>query len=101
MKSGKKQQKSGDFLRLPIPWDELDQFFRKDDIKEYARNIDMSTLVSITKSANRESFTQSALKSLKKTDPKNATRERAELLVDRMKEFAEGIIQKTMSTSSN
>ncbi len=100
MRSSKKKQKSGDFLALPIPWEELDVYLKKDNIKEYARNIDMSIFISVAESKNREAIIASALKSLKRTDPENATRERAELLADRMQEFAQGIISKTKVKSS-
>ena len=91
MRSSKKKQKSGDFLALPIPWEELDEYLKKENIKEYARNIDISTFILGAESKNREAIIASALKSLKKTDPENATRKRAELLADRMQEFAQGV----------
>ncbi len=98
MSSSKKKQKSGDFLALPIPWEELDEYLKKDSIKEYARSIDVSIFISVAEGKNREAIIASALKSLKKTDPENATRKRAELFADRMQEFAQGIVKKTKSS---
>ncbi len=100
MSSSKRKQKSDDFLALPIPWEELDVYLKKDNIKEYARNIDISTFILGAESKNREAIIASALKSLKKTDPENATRKRAELLADRMQKFAQGIVSKTKIKSS-
>lgn len=100
MSSSKRKQKSEDFLALPIPWEELDAYLKKDNIKEYARNIDMSIFISVAESKNREAIITSALKSLKKTHPENATRKHAELLADRMQEFAQGLIQKTKVKNS-
>lgn len=95
MKSGKKHQQSEDFLALPIPWGELDQFLQKDNMKKYARKIDMSTLIIVAKKSNLEAIIESALKSLKNTDPENATYKRAEQLANRMQEFAREIVKKT------
>lgn len=66
-----------------LAWDELDAFAKGkyDTVSEetYRFTLDES---------NREAVVKSALKSLQKTDPDNATQDRAEALADMMKRFA-------------
>lgn len=66
-----------------LPWDELDAFSKG----KYDRVSD-ETYKFVLNEANREVLVKAALKSLKKTEPENATEEGAEKLADMMIRFA-------------
>lgn len=91
----KSDPKPDEILAVTIPWNELFQILQKENIKELAKRIDISTLAFAAKETNLEVIIDSAWKSLKNTDPENASYERAVLLAEKMQEFAEKILRQT------
>ena len=77
-----------------LPWDELDAF-----AKGKYDTVSEETYRFALEPSNRELLVKSALKSLQKTDPENATQERAENLADMMVRFAKMALENKEKTT--
>ena len=78
-----------------LPWDELEEFAKG----KYDRVSD-ETYQFVLSETNREFLVKAALKSLKKTDPENASEYRAEQLADMMKLFAQNALKSKKQAES-
>lgn len=66
-----------------LPWEEIATV-----AKDKYKTIPLETYQFVLKKENRQMLIDSAMKSLRKTDPENATEERAVELADIMQNFA-------------
>jgi len=76
-----------------LPWDELDAFS-----KGKYENVSEETYKFVLDEANRDMLIKAAFKSLKKTEPENASQYRAEQLADMMIRFAKLALENQQAT---
>ena len=74
-----------------IPWEFIERVALV-EYKEKFSSVPESTFRFAANDGNRQAVIDSALKSLQKTDPENATFEKAEVLADLLRSFAKVII---------
>jgi len=81
-----------DFNLNSLPWAEIIELSKSERFGDKFKSISEETLRFAMEDGNSPILVQSALNSLKKTDPKNANVEHAEKVADMMKIFAWRII---------
>lgn len=76
-----------------LPWEEIQEISQEGLFEEKFKKIPKSLFRFATRDENRPKLIESALKSLRKTNP-NASYGQATLLADIMQTFAQKILQK-------
>ena len=76
-----------------LPWDELDAFS-----KGKYESVSEETYKFVLDEINRDMLVKAAFKSLKKTEPENASQYRAEQLADMMIRFAKLALKNKLTT---
>lgn len=74
-----------------IPWDFIERVALV-EYKEKFSGVSENTYRFAAEDSNRQAVIDSALKSLKKSDPENATYEKAEVLADLLRAFAKVLV---------
>lgn len=74
-----------------IPWDFIERVALV-EYREKFSGISESTFKFAADDSNRQAVIESALKSLKKSDPENASFEKAEVLADLLRSFAKVLV---------
>lgn len=75
-----------------LPWGEIEEISQRADFQRKFSKISEETLKLVIRKENLSFLTQSAIKSLQKSDPANATDKNAKILVDIMQRFAKQIL---------
>lgn len=75
-----------------LPWDEIKEISEKGLFEEVFKKIPKARFEFAAKEENREALMESALKSLRRTNP-DANDEQAALLVDLMQNFARRVLE--------
>jgi len=87
-------KKTGSSTQLSsLPWGEIEKLLQTFEVSDKVSKVPLETFQFAADKENREFLITSALKSLKKSDPKNATQKAAESLADMMNIFARMVIE--------
>lgn len=88
----------GPDVTIPLPegvtWAELTTLIEQEKNQQFLKKISPETFKFILEECNRPKIINSLLKTLKQTDPKNATKEYAEKILETMREVARNILGK-------
>ncbi|MBA3724797.1 MAG: hypothetical protein H0W89_08035 [Candidatus Levybacteria bacterium] len=76
-----------------LPWDEIEKISKEEQFRKKFRKVEQETFLFAAKKEHRSVIIESALKSLQKSDPDNATYEKAASLADIMQVFAKKFVK--------
>jgi len=83
-------------VTIPLPggvtWAEFITRINEEENQQFLKKIDPATFKFILEESNRPKIIKSLLKTLKQTDPKNATKEYAEKMLGAMRKVARTIL---------
>lgn len=87
----------GPDVTIPLPegvtWAELTTLIEQEKNQQFLKKISPETFKLILEECNRPKIIKSLLKTLRQTDPKNATKEYAEKTIDLMKHIIRKLLK--------
>ena len=84
-------------VTIPLPegvtWAELITLIKQEKNQKFLKKISPTTFKFILEESNRPKIIKSLLKTLKQTDPSNATKKYAENIIVMMKHFSKNVLK--------